>query len=388
MTRLTILLFAQCMIFSKSPFAQNKLTGSMKWKIAAEIHDSKSHVKSLGLAGLIAGIHENKLIIAGGSNFPEQKPWMGGKKKYYHDIYLFLQKGKRIVQEKKTFKLPFNIAYSASCTTPEGILFIGGENENGISDKVFLLQWDVATERIQTKNFPDLPVAITNAAAAIIDRIVYLAGGETISGTSSHFYSLHLDELSKGWERLPEIPHPVSHAALAAHRAENNSAIYLFGGRNKKPDGISELYSDTYTFDVNKNRWIVKKPLPYPLSAGTFITHDSDCVLLFGGEKGETFHQVEKLIAAINAEKNELAKQSLIQQKNSLLENHPGFSKEILSYNISSDVWSVAGMIPYEVPVTTVALLWHKNVIIPSGEIRAGIRTAQILSASINIKCK
>ena len=388
MTRLTILLFAQCMFYSNSPFAQNKLTGSMKWKIAAEIYDSKSQVRSLGLAGSIAGIHANKLIIAGGSNFPEQKPWLGGKKKYYPDIYLFLQKGKRIVQEKKTFKLPFNIAYSASCMTPEGILIIGGENENGISDKVFLLQWDVATESIQTKNFPDIPVAITNAAAAILDRIVYLAGGETISGTSSHFYSLHLDELSKGWKRLPEIPHRVSHAALTADKVENNSALYLFGGRNKKPDGISELYSDTYSFDFNNNCWIVKKPIPYPLSAGTFITYDSDCVLLFGGEKGETFHQVEKLIAAIKVEKNELAKQSLIQQKNSLLENHPGFSREILSYNISSDVWSVAGMIPYDVPVTTTALLWHKNVIIPSGEIRAGIRTAQILSATINVKWK
>jgi cyclically-permuted mutarotase family protein len=360
----------------------------MKWKITAEIHDPTSQSKSPGLAGPIAGIHQNKLIIAGGSNFPEQKPWQGGKKKYYDDIYLFVKKRRQILQEKKTFKLPFNIAYAACCTVPEGIIFAGGENENGISDKVFLLQWDAASEKIQTKNLPDLPVAITNAAATIKDRIVYLAGGETTSGTSSHFYSLHLDELSKGWKQLPEIPHPVSHAALTAHPAENNSSIYLFGGRNKKPDGISELYSDTYSFDVNNDRWIVKKPIPYPLSAGTFITHDSDCVLLFGGEKGETFHQVETLIAAINAEKNELAKQALIQQKNTLLENHPGFSKEILSYNISSDVWTVAGMIPYDVPVTTTALQWQKNVIIPNGEIKAGIRTAQILSATINLKCK
>lgn len=388
MTRLTTLLLAYCMILSKTPFAQNKLTGSMKWKIAAEIHDAKNQSKSLGLAGPISGIHQNKLLIAGGSNFPGQKPWQGGKKKYYDDIYLFVKKGNHLLQEKAVFKLPFNIAYAANCMAPEGIIVAGGENENGISDKVFLLHWDAAAEKIQTKSLPDLPVATTNAVTAILDRIVYLAGGETPSGTSNQFYSLNLDELTSGWKKLPEIPHPVSHAALTAHTDKINPAIFLFGGRNKKTDGISDLYAETYSFDVTNNRWIEKKPAPYPLSAGTCITYDSDCVLLFGGDKGETFHQVETLLATINTETNELAKQSLFQQKNSLLENHPGFSKEILSYNISSDVWSVAGMIPYDVPVTTIALRWQKNVIIPSGEIKAGIRTAQILAATINIKCK
>ena len=55
----------------------------------------------------------------------------------------------------------------------------------------------------------------------------------------------------------------------------------------------------------------------------------------------------------------------------------------MLMYDIDSDEWSIIGSIPFDVPVTTTAVPWGRDIIIPSGEIRAGVRTANILRARI-----
>ena len=110
--------------------------------------------------------------------------------------------------------------------------------------------------------------------------------------------------------------------------------------------------------------------------------------MIFGGDKGETFHKTEKFIAAIHSEKDDAKKTALIQQKNTLQSSHPGFSKEILMYNAEPDEWTVVGCIPFDSPVTTNAVIWEDKVIIPSGEIKAGVRTPQILSAKLDPKGK
>lgn len=89
------------------------------------------------------------------------------------------------------------------------------------------------------------------------------------------------------------------------------------------------------------------------------------------------------MIIAINAEEDVLKKQRLIEQKNKLQSSHPGFSKEILAYNIKEDKWTIAGQISFDSPVTTTAVIWGNKVMLPSGEIKAGVRTPQILSANL-----
>ena len=41
-----------------------------------------------GIAGAFIGTVDNTVIIAGGSDFPSLKPWEGGKKIFYDDIYV------------------------------------------------------------------------------------------------------------------------------------------------------------------------------------------------------------------------------------------------------------------------------------------------------------
>jgi N-acetylneuraminic acid mutarotase len=62
---------------------------------------------------------------------------------------------------------------------------------------------------------------------------------------------------------------------------------------------------------------------------------------------------------------------------------HPGFSKDVLLYNVQTNKWSKIGTIPFDSPVTTTAFKWGKRIYIPSGEIRAGVRTPHILAVDI-----
>ena len=367
--------------------AQKTQAVSLQWNIAAQLPADSGKQLATGLAGPVTGIHQKIFFIGGGANFPDGMPWNGGKKKYYNKIYTYTIRFNRLVPLKKSFTLPFNIAYAACCSTPNGILYAGGENENGITNKVWLIQWDSAAQHIRCSNLPDLPFAVTNAAATCIDNKVYVAGGETTSAASAQFMVLDINNSNEGWKVLAPAPQPVSHTVLAAAEKNTNN-IYLAGGRKKNADGISDLYSGLYVYDIAANSWQTKRPLPYALCAGTGLFSDADYLLMFGGDKGTTFHMVETLLAAISKETDETKKQSLILKKNKLQAAHPGFSKELLQYNITNDTWKRIGSIPFPVPVTTTAVK-NKNIIfIPSGEIKAGVRSPDILSVIILPKTK
>jgi N-acetylneuraminic acid mutarotase len=89
------------------------------------------------------------------------------------------------------------------------------------------------------------------------------------------------------------------------------------------------------------------------------------------------------LIFAINKEKDETRRKELDVEKIKLQSTHPGFCKQVLLYDTRKDEWKAAGCISYDSPVTTTAVKWNNKIIIPGGEIKAGVRTPQILSAKI-----
>lgn len=106
----------------------------------------------------------------------------------------------------------------------------------------------------------------------------------------------------------------------------------------------------------------------------------SDQILLFGGDQGTTFHQVELALAAIQQTTDESLKKELIIKKNHLLSTHPGFDRSILFYDTRSNIWTQAGIMPYETPVTTPVYKWGRSIILPCGEIKAGIRSPRIIA--------
>lgn len=355
----------------------------LDWQVAATLPIDQNGT-SPGLAGSISGINNGVLIIGGGANFPNAMPWEGGIKKYHKTIFIFQQDTGALKAHEYTFNLPEAVAYPASTTTPDGIFYAGGENEIGILKKSYLINWDTILSKVEISSLPDLPQAITNASATFLSDKIIVAGGDGLKGTSNQVYQLDLKNKNAGWIELPQLPKPSANGLLfSVHNNEQQQLIWI-GGRRKTSSGISELYADVFQFNWLRQGWISLSTLPYALSAGTGILVTPNEILLFGGERGATFTKVETLLSAISKEKDLQKKSLLIQEKNKLLKNHPGFSKEILLYNISTGTTSSVGNIPYDVPVTTSAIVWGDQVCIVSGEIRAGVRTPNILSVKIN----
>ena len=56
---------------------------------------------------------------------------------------------------------------------------------------------------------------------------------------------------------------------------------------------------------------------------------------------------------------------------------HPGFPKSILAYDTILDAWGVHGQVPAS-HVTTTVVPWRGGFVIPSGEIRPGVRSTSV----------
>jgi len=66
----------------------------------------------------------------------------------------------------------------------------------------------------------------------------------------------------------------------------------------------------------------------------------------------------------------------------SLQEGHPGFSRAVILLDTETGTFRKAGEIPGPAQVTTTAVSTPFGIIIPSGEIRPGVRTDAIRMAA------
>lgn len=360
--------------------SQHSSAQLINWKKVGEFPGTKG-IPSIGLAGQSAGVIGDYMIVAGGTNFPDKLPWEGGKKVYYDDVFLFSKNAKGTLSFSRKYKLPLNIGYAATAKTEKGLLVAGGENESGILRKVMILQ--VFKDYEELAFLPDLPIPLTNAMAVSYKSNVYIIGGETVSKVSDRIFVMDLNNTKNGWTSLPPIPQPISHGVSVFFNGQNAKGIYILGGRAKQQNGISVLYSTNHFFDITTSQWSKKAPLPYGMSAGTGLLDPSGRVLLFGGDRGEVFSKVEALVAQKNSETDQLVIETIDKKRIALQSTHPGFSYEILAYDIEHNRWDSIGLLPFSTPVTTHAFVWDGFVILPGGEVRAGVRTPNIFSAEL-----
>ena len=366
--------------------AQHQRADAVKWSVVAELPTLAGMQKQLGVAGPFAGVSNNVLLIAGGSNFPAAKPWEGGKKVYYDDVYVLQKNNDNTFSWMATIPLHLKqkIAYGASVTVDDGVVCIGGETETGYSNEVFLLKWNAGQKNITPNSLPPLPVALANASATAIGKTIYVAGGEDAKHALNNFFSLDLSETSPQWKVLPALPVAMSHSVAVAQSNGKNECIYVIGGRSKTASGISDLHNTVFCYDPALNSWkqlnnIYDGVQTTNLSASNAVAYGKDCILVIAGDKGNIFHQIETYNANIAAETTDTAKQRLQNEKLQLLTHHPGFSRDVLEYDTKKDNWKKVGELPGYGPVTTTAVKWDDAVFIPGGEIKPGVRTAEVL---------
>ena len=313
----------------------------------------------LGVAGPFAGVHNDALIVAGGANFP--KPIWISDKAWYDDIYV-LQKDGDDYQWLDGGKLPKQIGYGGAVSTKDGVLCIGGNHGDETYDDVFLLSWNRGLSKLTTTVFPKLPRPCAFTAATIVGDTVYVAGGQSggsLSTAMNNFWGLDLSRRGSDdfrWQILPPIPGPTR--ALNLTVAQNNGeddCVYVISGRHQTGEA-TEFLTDVWEFNTNSKTWQHRADAPQCMMAGTVIGVDDHRLVVLGGADGSNFHHGA-----------------------SLRVKHPGFPKKAFAFDTRANAWTDAGAIPAN-HVTTVAVKWGSQIVIPSGEVKPKVRSPKIWS--------
>jgi N-acetylneuraminate epimerase len=345
MSKRIFLLFNIIMLVAAGTTGQVKFT----WTHLPSIPDS------IGYAGSFAGVADNALIVAGGSNFPDGgAPWTGSVKHWYDKIFV-LEKPNGTWKEAG--RLPFALGYGVSISTPQGLILIGGSNSTSHHADVFLLQY--RNGEIITEKLSSLPFALANTCGALVGNTIFVAGGLSAPDSKNSekaFLCLDLSKKDAGWKLLPAWPGPSRMLSIAG---SDGKQFYLFSG-TELTNGSRTYLSDAYVFS-EKSGWKKLPDLPQPAVAAPTPAFYKNAFYIFGGDTGKD--------AAKAAE---------------LKEKHPGFSDSILCFDIQQNNWSLAGKISYPPPVTTSLVVWNNKIVLPGGEVRPAKRTPQVLMAEFH----
>ncbi len=366
-----------------SVLAQNYPTPNIIWDKLPELPPASTHVDQKGLAGGFSGIHNDAMIFAGGANFPDKSSWEGGEKRYWDDIYVLVKDGVEYRWHVSETKLSQPLAYGVSVQTDKGLLCIGGLNKQEVSNQVFLISWDPVTEKIDIKSLSDMPVSLAMMAGSRVGNEVFIAGGvdHTNGLATKHFYVLDLIDYT--WEKREPWPGPERIVPVAATQSDGETnSFFLFSGRKTMAGRPTQILSDVYQYHPVKKQWLdrgfisVDQKPPSCVMAATAIPSGANHILVIGGDRGEIFMDLEGLDREISVSKDPSVQDSLLEVKQKILIEHPGFSREVLVYHTITNTWTEVDQVPFESQVTTNAFYWDNQLIIPSGEVKPGRRTS------------
>ncbi len=322
-----------------------------------------------GVAGAFVGVHNGALIMAGGANFAP--PRWDSDKTWHREIWLLERDGGDFADWKKVGELDVPVAYGAAVSTEAGIVCMGGNNAEQTFDEVFLLSWN-GTEVVR-KALPKLPQPLAYSSAALLEDKIYLAGGSTghdLSTATKAFYVLDLSAQGQAdfaWQVLPSWPGPARayNLTIAQHNGQANG-IYVLSGRHINAQGGTDFLKDMYIFNTQHyesgrgaEAWTKQSDAPASVMAGTAAAVGQSHIFVFGGDDGALFFMPD-----------------------SLRPNHPGFPKETYAYHTITDRWVKAGPSPVN-HVTTQAVQWGEDIIIPSGEVKPRTRSHRVWRVDI-----
>jgi N-acetylneuraminic acid mutarotase len=316
----------------------------------------------LGVAGAFAGVSGGALIVAGGANFPDKKPWEDGGKKVWHDeVYLLDRPDGR--WKRIDNKLPHGpLAYGVSVSDHGSVLCVGGSDSERHWPDAFALSWN--KNKLTTHPLPPLPRPIANACGTITASKFYIAGGQETPDSTAALDTLYVLDLSAeklAWRELEACPGGGRILAVAAALGDD---FYIFGGAELKrsDDGkaIRRYRSDAWRYRPGAGPgagWRRRAELPHPVvAAPSPAPIDANGILLLGGDDGSQ--------AALTPP-----------------QGHKGFSKSILCFDLSARAWREIDDAPLPAPrVTAPCVWWEEQWIIPSGERAPGVRSPEVWS--------
>lgn len=305
----------------------------------------------LGVAGAFAGVSGGALLVAGGANFPDKMPWEGGTKVWHDAVYVLERPGR---DWKRVGTLPNPGAYGVSVTHRRGVVCVGGSAGPDAHDpSTRVLRW--RSGRLDIQALPDLPETLANLAGALIGDSLYVAGGQTgptVLRAVNSFFVLNLADRNPEWRRLEPVPGP---GRILATAGVSDGSFYLFGGAalttNAEGRVIREWIRDAHRYTPGQG-WTRLADLPRAaVAAPTPAPERHRRLYLLGGDDGRS--------AGLPPA------------------GHPGFPRDVLCYDVQADQWRTEGPMPFS-HVTTSVVPWGRGLVIPSGEIRPGVRSPAV----------
>lgn len=342
---------------------------------------------TIGYAGPYVGTSHGALIVAGGANFSD-KPLLEGGNKIWHDNVYVLTPGAKAWNT--TFGLERPLAYGGSATTSKGVVLVGGSDSQQVYDSVTLLRWDPERQQLISSRLPRLPIATAKCRAAAIGDKVYVVAGKTSKDettTVKRMWTLDLGQPAseQAWRELTPWPGlPRANPVLAVQQYDGRPCLFLFSGVHTTYDNEGEVQrnflTDAYRYDPASDRWTALAPLPvlnelrdipnqqrfagqrWPVTAGCAIEAEDTKVMIFGGTTGRYIHLEDGTLCP--------------------LQDRPLNSRRVLAYDVADDAWSEIGHTEIGVLVTQ-AVRWNDLIVIPSGEVKPGIRTPKVQAISL-----
>ncbi len=307
-----------------------------------------------GVAAPFAGVHNSALIVAGGANFPEKMPWEGGKK-VWHDRVWLLDQPAGAWRDVGT--LPQPLAYGVSISTPDGVICIGGSNDERHFADVFEVSW--RNGKLETKTLPPLPHPVANACGAMLGTTILVAGGtETPTSITAlkTFFTFDFADPKPVWKTLEPWPGPARMLAVAAVQ---DGSFWLISGADISADNSGKpkrrYLTDAYRFRPNAG-WTRVADVPRAVVAAPSpaIETGTKQFLIVGGDDGTKVDFQPP-------------------------DQHPGFSRTVLMYDTIANTWTSVGQAPVS-RVTAPTVKWADQWLIISGEQKPGVRSPDVWS--------
>ncbi len=150
---------------------------------------------------------------------------------------------------------------------------VGDDGTPG-GDTAFSIEWTEVA---------DAPLTRFEGQSAVVRDKLYVFGGYTDGSVMPKSFEADVyDPASNTWERLPDMPRPITHAGTTAH----GTNIYLAGGvvGSKDPEQLEKISATTevWRFNTKTLEWSPMPPLPEPRGAGALVALN-DTLHFFGG---------------------------------------------------------------------------------------------------------
>jgi len=215
-------------------------TGIVSKGVPLPVHEKRG--------GHLGGFIDNRIIIAGGTNWSEDK-----STKYFIQNSLILEKSKWTEGPS----LPLPIAYSMYACDGSGLYVAGGT-----SDGVSMLQKGYVLRSLQRdaewEELPDLPEPIGFGSGALLNGVFYVSGGVLNTGErTNRMWALNLSNLKAGWHEcspIPGVPR-ILHCLVAC-----GDFLYVLGGLAENSP-LTPL-QDAFRYNDRNKNWEKLSDLP------------------------------------------------------------------------------------------------------------------------------